>query len=139
MHFGKFALAASSIILITGCATNWHNPRIADKGIEKQQLVQADAYCTQASMGTAPIPQVSYNDVSPQTSYMSVSGNSNNMYMGNTYSNYSGSFTTMPSPGASFTGGMANGMNIGAAIAARNAQKKIYKACMYQLGWTDSG
>ncbi|WP_284454431.1 tetratricopeptide repeat protein [Cupriavidus campinensis] len=85
------------------------------------------------------MPQVKYNDVSPWSSTAIVQGSTYNAATGNTsYSTYSGQAVSTPSPGAAFAGGIANGMNIGAAFAASRAQERIYKACMYAQGWSDS-
>ncbi len=137
MHPRSF-LGITALALLVGCTT-WHHTQLSDKAQADRQFVQDDAYCTAASHGTVPIPQVAYNDVSPRSSSVITQGSTYNSTTGAaTYGTYRSQVVTTPSPGAAFAGGFANGMNIGAAIGAANAQAKVYKGCMYAKGWSDS-
>lgn len=134
-HYGLSGILA--LAALGGCTT-WHHPQIADKAVADRQFVQDDGYCVRASHGSVPVPQVTYNDVSPWSSTAIVQGSSYNATTGTSYSTYSAQAVSTPSPGAAFAGGVANGMNLGAAFAASRAQERIYKACMYAKGWSDS-
>ncbi|WP_150123484.1 hypothetical protein [Halotalea alkalilenta] len=125
------------IPLLSGCTTNWKHPQISDPTYAKRQLTIDDTYCTQASYGSVPMPQVHYNNVYSGSTNFTASGSSFNAKNGTTYNQYHGVVTTIPSPANAFTGGMANGMNFGMAFSAAQAREKIYKGCMYNLGWID--
>lgn len=124
--------------IASGCATTWHHTQITDKEVADRQFDIDDAYCIQASYGSVPMPQVVYNDISPQRSNMALNGSTYDSASGSTTHNtYRGTVTTTPSSGAAFAGGFANGMNLGSAIAAKRARDRIHTACMYAKGWSD--
>lgn len=137
MQFRNFAWVPALAVL-AGCTT-WHHTQIADKAQADRQFAQDDGYCTLAAHGSVPVPQVRYSDVSPRSSSATFQGSTYNTATGaTTFGNYSGQITTTPSPGAAFAGGFANGMNMGSALSAALAQKKVYKECMYSKGWSDT-
>ena len=134
----KMAGCTFAVALVTGCAnTQWYNPNYSASAAELMTSQKAidEGYCTQAAHGAAPMPdariyapaQQSYNINGTITSY----GQG-----GFQTSNYSGYVT--PSPGASFSSGLAQGAALGTAIRARRAQDAIMKGCMSKLGWTDT-
>lgn len=135
----KAPIALAFIALLTGCAsTTYFHPRLASEGERAHQLAIDDARCTAVSVGAAPMPQVTYS--APQTGYR-VQGTIQNATPGagyNSYNsyNYSGTITPQGSAAGSFAQGFANGMNMGAAIEAGNARRKIHHGCMLNLGWT---
>lgn len=126
-----FFLAA---IALGGCATKqyFHTSLTDPAEIERRKVVD-DAHCTRVALGSVDVPEVDYQ---PSPSYRS-SGTISGYNSDGSYSSYTYSGTTRQSAANSFSQGFANGMNIGAAIAARNAQEKIYHGCMVSKGWSD--
>lgn len=125
-------------VFLSGCATTWHNPSIGSGVEQERQLVIDRGYCKQASYGAVPMPQVKYNsDGSSQTAFSGQSTTQNTYTGASSQSDFSGTATTTPSVGGAFAAGAANGMNIGAAINARNAREEAFKACMYAKGWSE--
>lgn len=123
------------VAAVAGCASKptYTHSSIADKEKAALQYEIDDARCTQAAMGSARIPQVAYQSSPSYRSSGTITGGS----AASGPSTYTYSATTRPaqSAGNSFSQGFANGMNMGAAIAARRAQEKIYHGCMLELGW----
>lgn len=129
-------LTLLAFIAISGCATTYYNPNIADvTALERQRAID-EGYCTKASAGSVPMPQV--RAYQPQQQNYQISGTMNTYTPNSGYStsNYSANVYSQPNPGAAFASGLANGMNMGAAIAARQAEEKIFHGCMLSLGWT---
>lgn len=132
----KAPSALAFIALLTGCAsTTYFHPRHASEEERARQFEIDDARCTAVSFGAAPMPQVTYS--APQTAYR-VQGTIQGTTPGTDYNsyNYSGTIRPQGSAAGSFAQGFANGMNMGAAVAAGNARRKIHHGCMMNLGWT---
>lgn len=131
----RATLGASLVVLLTGCATTqYHHHAITDKAEESRQLEIDDAQCTAVSYGAAPMPQVHYNTPAPSQAF-SGTVRRTDIYDPARYE-YRGTITPVQAPGAAFAQGMANGMNMGAAMAAKRAREKIYHGCMLQMGWS---
>lgn len=126
----------TATLLLSGCGTTYYNSNISDPAALERQRIIDKAYCTQAAAGSVPMPEVRYYQSGIQ-SYQ-INGNvrsySSNGY--STNSSYNGVVTSYPNAGEAFSAGMANGMNMGAAIAAAQARKQVMQGCMYSLGWT---
>lgn len=118
--------------------TQWTNPHFDDPIAEKRQFTIDDGYCSSAAGGSVPIPQVRVYSAG-QTSYKVQGAGSFTRADGSMapYS-YQSRITPTLSPGAAFTQGFANGMNIGAAANAKAQQRKAYAGCMTALGWASS-
>jgi hypothetical protein len=119
---------------LSGCATKqYFHTSIANQDDVERQRVIDDAYCTQAAMGLVEMPQIVHQ---PSGSYRS-SGTISGYNPSTGYSTYTYSGRTRPSASDSFSAGFANGMNIGAAVAASKARDKLHHACMLAKGWTE--
>lgn len=129
--------AALSVLLLSGCASQWYRSDIQNAEMERRQLIVDRGYCEAAAHGSVPMPQVVYNGSGAGSAQFRMSGQSFNAYSGTTHGNYSGTITSTPSAANSFAQGMANGASLGAALAAKKAQKAAFRACMYAKGWSD--
>lgn len=131
----KKAAVLFTVLILTGCATKWHNPALTDLVSMERQLKIDDGYCTMVAIGAAPMPAPV--QPTPSTSNINLSGSTYNPATGTTTtSNYRGQLNTTPAD--AFAGGFASGMANGAAIGAALAQDKIHKSCMYAKGWYDT-
>jgi hypothetical protein len=136
MILKKVFAGSATVLVLAGCATksNWTNPFLDDPVAVKRQFTIDDGYCMRAASGSVPIPQARvYTE--GQASY-AVSGFTRSP-TGQT-SSFSGRAVSTPSPGAAFTQGLANGMNMGAVFNARASQQRAYDGCMTALGWASS-
>ncbi len=133
---GKYLLSALVLMSLSGCAVKYYNPNMPNESDRNRQFAIDDGYCTQVADGSVPMPEVRYYQ--PQQTYytMNATTTSYNSRTGYTTYNTTGSVNSYQSPANSFTNGFANGMNIGAAIAASENRKKVYHGCMISLGWT---
>lgn len=131
---GRFPVIAS--FLLSGCATTYYNPHMTDAGALQRQRIIDEGYCTRVASGSVPMPQVRHYQSGLQN--YQITGNArtygSNGYSTNSY--YTGSVTAYPNAGDAFATGMANGMNMGAAIRAGQERKQVMQGCMYSLGWT---
>ncbi|WP_095597459.1 tetratricopeptide repeat protein [Pseudomonas sp. PIC25] len=131
---GRISVIAS--FLLSGCATSYYNPNITDAGALERQRIIDEGYCTQVAAGSVPMPEVRHYQSGIQN--YQITGNTRTYgsdgYSANSY--YSGNVTAYPSSGDAFSAGMANGMNMGAAIRAGQERKQVMQGCMYSLGWT---
>lgn len=131
---GRLSVIAS--FLLSGCATTYYNPHITDAGALQRQRIIDEGYCTQVASGSVPMPEVRHYQSGVQN--YQITGNArtygSNGYSTNSY--YTGSVTAYPNSGDAFAAGMANGMNMGAAIRAGQERRQVMQGCMYSLGWT---
>lgn len=131
---GRISVIAS--FLLSGCATTYYNPYINDAGALQRQRIMDEGYCTQVASGSVPMPEVRHYQSGVQN--YQITGNTrtyaSNGYNTNSY--YTGSVTAYPNSGDAFAAGMANGMNMGAALRAGKERRQVMQGCMYSLGWT---
>jgi len=121
--------------MITACSTTFYNPNIKDDATLERQRVIDEGYCTQVSVGSAPMPDIRiYNP----TSTMNVTGRINTIYSNgmSSSSNYNETISTYQNPAESFSQGFSSGVGAGAVLRASFDQDKIFKGCMLKLGWT---
>lgn len=125
-------------VVLSGCARSrvYYNPYIDDATFLNRQFTVDDGYCTSAAAGSVPIPQVRIYAAEPQSYSFSGQATTYNPYSGYSTTDYSGTAYAYPNAGASFATGFANGMNMGAAMAARRDRDRVYHGCMVALGWT---
>lgn len=128
-----------ALLVLSGCATGrvYYNPYIDDPVFLNRQFTIDDGYCTSAAVGAVPIPQIRIYTAAPQSYSFSGQMTTYNPATGYSTTEYRGTVQPTPSAGDAFATGFANGMNMGAAIAARNNRDRVYHACMVALGWTD--
>lgn len=132
----KRIILVLAVLFVAGCATKpqYFHSSISEKDAVDRQMAIDDGYCSMASVGSAPIPQVNYQpDAGTYRTRGTISGYDSSGY--NSY-NYTATTRQSNSGANSFAQGFANGMNIGNAIAAQQAQEKIYHGCMLAKGWT---
>lgn len=134
MDIAKPILIAGCIAL-TGCATTWYNPNFTSNTIHERQLVIDSAGCNRYALGASPMPPIRMYGSQPQNYTFSGTMSSYGSGGGGT-SYFSGRATQRPA--GSFSSGFAQGYAMGEAINAKKARDLAFKACMYQLGWTDS-
>jgi hypothetical protein len=121
--------------LLTGCVTtNWRHPGIDDPAAESRQRQIDDGYCQRVVAGSAPMPTLY---IPPTVGSQTFSGSVNAYNPGTGYTQSTFTGTATPSPAASFTGGFAQGLAMGAAIKASNQRRAIHTSCMLSLGWAD--
>lgn len=131
------ALIISSTLL-TACAMSptYYNPNITDPTALERQRIIDEGYCTQAAAGAVPLPQVRYYQSGIQNYQISGNIQSYDPSGYSTRSNYIGSVNSYQNPGDAFATGVANGINMGAAIRANKEHDVVFQGCMYSLGWT---
>lgn len=132
----KALLLVIIVASLSGChhAVTYYNPQIEDGAFLQRQFTIDDGYCTSAAAGSVPIPQVRIYTPPPNNYSFSGQATTYNPYSGYSTTTYQGTAHSYPTSG--FAQGFANGMNIGAAMAARKKQDRVYHACMVALGWT---
>ena len=128
-------IVVASVLALTGCATTYYNPNITDATALERQRAIDEGYCTRASAGSVPIPQVRAYQPQQQNYQIAGTVNTYTPNAGYSTSNYSANVYSQPNPGAAFASGFASGANMGAAFAAAHAQEKIFHGCMLALGW----
>lgn len=123
-------------LLLSGCSVTYYNPHITDVAALERQRIIDEGYCTRVATGSVPMPEVRHYQSGVQNYQISGSVRTYGVdgYSANSY--YSGSVTAYPSSGDAFSAGMANGMNMGAALRAGQERKQVMQGCMYSLGWT---
>jgi hypothetical protein len=109
----KAGILMASLALL-GCVTTptskWYHPNhVTQEAVDRQYVID-DGRCIAIASGTSPVPAV-FGSVSP------------------------------PVQGTGFAAGLAQGFHDGIALGgvatARANQQRIYRSCMYQLGWTE--
>lgn len=127
-----------SSILLTACAMSpsYYNPNITDSTALERQRIIDEGYCTQAAAGSVPVPQVRYYQSGVQNYQITGNIQSYGSDGYSTSSNYFGNVNSYQSPGGAFTTGLANGINMGAAIRASRERDAVFQGCMLSLGWT---
>lgn len=135
-----YVLTTGALMLIGGCASSpeWSHARIRDKAASDRQFMIDDGECTRIAVSGAPSPALAPPE--PIAANISVQGSTYNTATGQrTYGTYTGQVNTNPSGGfgGGFASGMTSGASLGAIIAARQAEEKIHKSCMYARGWSD--
>lgn len=123
-------------ILLSSCATNYYNPNIKDSiALERQRTID-EGYCTRVAAGSVPMPEIRSYQTGVQNYNVVGSARTNysNGYSTNTY--YNANISSYPNAGEAFTNGFASGASIGAAFRAKLDRDKVFKSCMYTLGWT---
>jgi len=123
-------------LLLSGCAATYYNPHITDAAALDRQRIIDEGYCTQVASGAVAMPEVRHYQSGVQNYQITGSARTygSDGYSANSY--YSGSVTAYPSSGDAFSAGVANGMNMGAALRAGQDRKQVMQGCMYSLGWT---
>lgn len=134
----KIFLPVVSSFFLAACSTSatFYNPNISDPvALERQRIID-EGYCTQAAAGAVPLPQVRYYQSGIQ-SYQ-INGNIQSLNTNGNYtsSNYTGNVTSYTNSSDAFSAGFANGINMGAAIRAKNDRDAVFQGCMYSLGWS---
>ncbi|GKW13763.1 hypothetical protein PEC301899_40450 [Pectobacterium carotovorum subsp. carotovorum] len=123
-------------ILLSSCATNYYNPNLKDPiALERQRTID-EGYCTRVAAGSVPMPEIRSYQTGVQNYNVVGSARTNysNGYSTNTY--YNANISSYPNAGEAFTNGFASGASIGAAFRAKLDRDKVFKSCMYTLGWT---
>lgn len=123
-------------VFLSACSTIYYNPNIKNQDeLERQRFID-DGLCTRVSVGSVPMPSIRYYPPSNQN--YNISGNMQTRYSDGVTSNsiYHSNISSYPNAGEAFSNGFANGANAGIALRAQMDRKKIYKGCMYNLGWT---
>ena len=134
-------LTAGVALMLSGCATSpeWRHLRIQDKAASERQFTIDDGECTLlASSGAPPVSVVPAP--APTSANVTMQGSTYNTTTGQrTYGTYSGQVNTVPSGGfaGGFASGLSSGASLGTVIAARQAEERIHRSCMYSRGWTD--
>lgn len=121
---------------MSACSTQYYNPNITDSAALERQRIIDEGYCTRVASGAVPMPQVRHYQTGVQSYQIAGSSQtySSNGYSANSY--YTGSVSATPNAGEAFSAGVANGLNMGAAIQAGQERKQVMQGCMYSLGWT---
>lgn len=132
----KRTVLAALLPLLSACSTQYYNPNITNPAALDRQRIVDEGYCTQVASGSVPMPQVRHYQSGVQSYQITGSTHTfgSDGYSANSY--YAGSVTASPNAGEAFSSGMANGLNIGAAIGAGRERKQVMQGCMYSLGWT---
>lgn len=134
MDVAKGLLIAGALALV-GCAPTWYNPNLTSQALHERQLAIDSAGCNSYALGASPMPAIRVYGSQPQS--YTFNGTVNTYGSGGYSSSYITGRATPTSTG-SFSSGMAQGMALGEAINAKRARDMAFKACMYQLGWTDT-
>lgn len=132
----KYLLLLGGLLSLSACSTIYYNPNIKNQDELEHQRITDEGFCTKVSVGSVPMPSIQHNQTSNRN-YNS-SGNIQTRYSNGSTSNstYNSTISSYPNAGEAFSSGLANGANVGLALRAQMDQKKIYKGCMYNLGWT---
>lgn len=134
MDIAKGLVFAGALALM-GCTPTWYNPNFSSQALHERQLAIDSAGCNSYALGAAPMPSIRV--YSPQPQNYTFNGTVSTYGSGGySSSRFSGTATQMPM--GSFSSGFAQGAALGEAINAKRARDMAFKACMYQLGWTDS-
>lgn len=134
MDVAKGLLIAGALAL-GGCASTWYNPNFSSQSLHERQLTIDSAGCQRYALGAAPMPSIRV--YSPQPQNYTFNGTVSTYGSGGySSSRFSGTATQMPM--GSFSSGFAQGAALGEAISVKRVRDMAFKACMYQLGWTDS-
>lgn len=133
----KITVIGMMAALLSGCATQWHHPDLAnDPAALQQQLAIATGHCKQVALGNAPMPDIQVP--ASQSSGYSISGTTNTYHSSTSnFSNSTYSATVAPvvNPAQSFMGGYAQGAALGAMLRAKRDQDAVFEGCMAKLGW----
>lgn len=122
-------------VALTGCGTTYYNPNITDPQALEHQRVIDEGYCTRVGAGSVPMPEVRHYQSGVQN--YQITGTVRTYGSGGySNSNYTANVSSYPNAGDAFSAGVANGANLGMALAAARERKQIIESCMYSLGWT---
>ena len=121
-------------LLIAGCATTWDNPRYTTDARQERMFGVANNRCELVAAGRSPMPDVYVADPAVETTY--IAGDIRDRY-GQRTGGFQGTATTYN--GNAFASGLASGLSIGNAMAARKARTSAHDACMGRMGWRKDG
>ena len=123
-------------LVLTACSTTYYNPNIRDSQISDRQRVIDEGICTRVAAGAIPMPEI--KQYAPTHNNFNITGNIQTRYPNGQLSNstYRSTVYSYPNAGEAFSSGLANGANVGLALRAGIEKKKVFKGCMYNLGWT---
>ena len=126
----------SPLLILSACSTVYYNTNIqSPEELERQRVID-EGLCTRVSTGSVPMPTIRYYP--PLNQNYNISGDIQTRYSNGSISTstYRSHISSYPSAGDAFSNGLANGASTGIALRAQMDKNKIYKGCMYNLGWT---
>lgn len=123
-------------LITASCSTTYYNKNIKDPSSLERQRVIDEGYCTRVSVGSVPMPEIRQYQSGVQNYNITgtVRTQSSNGLNGN--GSYNSYISSSPNAGESFSNGLASGASVGAAFRASLERDKVFKGCMYNLGWT---
>lgn len=135
MRIKRLSILGAALFL-SACSTTYYNPNIQNQDVLERQRIIDEGVCTRVSVGAVPMPSVRHYPSNNQN--YNISGKVQTRYSNGLTSNssYSSNISSYPNAGEAFSNGLANGANVGMALRAQREKDKIYKGCMYNLGWT---
>lgn len=135
MKIKRLSILGTALFL-SACSTTYYNPNIQNQDALERQRIIDEGVCTRVSVGAVPMPSVRYYPSNNQN--YNISGKVQTRYSNGLTSNsiYSSNISSYPNAGEAFSNGLANGANAGIVFRAQMEKNKIYKGCMYNLGWT---
>ncbi|NCU23651.1 tetratricopeptide repeat protein [Acinetobacter haemolyticus] len=123
-------------VALVACSTTYYNPNIKDHQTLDRQRIIDEGLCTRVAAGSVPMPEI--RQYPSTNSNFNVTGKLQTRYPnGQTLnSTYNSTIYSYPNVGEAFSSGLANGANVGLALRAQIEKNKVFKGCMYNLGWT---